>query len=106
DGGLTFLDSLATNVPNTGTYQIVVPGMTTTAGRIMVKAHNNIFLAVNSADFTVFPSKIVLDFPDLSPDVCQPNDLAVQFNYQTYLGFAEESTFSATGLPVGISATF
>lgn len=106
DGGLTFPDSLATNVPNTGTYQIVVPGMATTAGRLMVKAHNNIFFAVNSANFTVSPSKIVLDFPELSPDVCQPNDLAILFNYQTYLGFAEESTFSATGLPAGMSATF
>ncbi len=106
DGGVTFPVSLASDVPNTGTYQMVVPGTATNKGRLMVKAHNNIFFAVNSNNFTVTPSKIVLDFPELSPDVCQPNDLVVLFNYQTYLGFAEESTFSATGLPVGMSASF
>ncbi|MCG2460604.1 M12 family metallo-peptidase [Flavobacteriaceae bacterium F89] len=106
DGGVSFPDSLATNVPNTGSYQIVMPGTATTEGRIMVKAHNNVFFAVNSANFTISPTEIVLDFNELSPDVCQPNDLDITFNYETYLGFAEESTFSATGLPAGMSASF
>ncbi len=106
DGGITFPVSLASDVPNTGTYQMVVPGTATTQGRLMVKAHNNVFFAINKAAFTVSPSEIVLDFPELSPDVCQPNDLVILFNYETYLGFAEESTFSATGLPAGILATF
>ena len=106
DGGGTFPVSLASDVPNSGTYQMIIPGAATTGGRIMVKAHNNVFFAVNRANFTVSPSKIVLDFPELSHDVCQPNDLMVPFDYQTYLGFVEESTFSATGLPAGMSATF
>src|SRR5690606_33028158 len=96
----------ASDLPNSGTYQMIIPGAATTGGRIMVKAHNNVFFAVNRANFTVSPSKIVLDFPELSHDVCQPNDLMVPFDYQTYLGFVEESTFSAIGLPAGMSATF
>ncbi|SUP53560.1 Por secretion system C-terminal sorting domain [Weeksella virosa] len=54
DGGKTFDKEIAKNVPNTGSYTFNIPaGSDTTKARIMVKASDNIFLAVNSANFTI-----------------------------------------------------
>jgi len=106
DGGQTFPITIAENVLNDGIHDIVVPAFPTSTARIMVKASDNIFLAVNAADFTISPSEVVLNFADLSYEVCQPDDLVVNFTYEAYLGFAEESTFSALGVPAGLSVVF
>ena len=50
--------TIASNVPNTGTYDVILPNVTVnkTACRFMVKAVGNIFLAVNSKNFTITPA--------------------------------------------------
>ncbi len=106
DGGLTYPIVLNENVPNNGSHSVVVPGVSTSAARIMVKASDNIFFAINAADFTISESEIVLNFSELEYDVCKPDDLDILFAYETYLGFAEESSFSVTSLPPGLNATF
>lgn len=107
DGGLTYPTLIVENVVNDGSYDIVVPGgIETTTGRFMVKASGNIFFAINAADFSITESEVVLDFDDLSYDVCKPDDLVVDFDYKTYLGFSEESTLSVTSLPTGLTAVF
>ncbi|UWX56679.1 proprotein convertase P-domain-containing protein [Maribacter litopenaei] len=72
----------------------------------MVKASNNIFFSVNQADFTIAESEVVLNFDNLNYEVCKPDDLVVSFNYESYLGFTEESTLSVESLPIGVSAVF
>ena len=106
DGGLTFPIVLHENAPNNGSHSVVVPGVSTTEARIMVKASDNIFFAVNAADFNISESEIVLNFPELDYDVCRPDDLDILFTYETYLGFTEESTFNITSLPPGLNAIF
>jgi len=106
DGGMTFPIALAENTPNDGDHKIVLPGNPTTAARIMVKASDNIFFAVNAAEFTIEETEIVLNFTQLEFEVCQPNDLEVTFDYETYLGFNEEVTFSVPNPPLGLNITF
>ncbi|MCK0136401.1 reprolysin-like metallopeptidase [Arenibacter sp. S6351L] len=106
NGGASFPIKLADSVPNDGQQDILIPGFATPTGRIMVSAHDNIFLAVNASNFTITPSDIVLNFAQLQHEVCQGNDLIVPFNYQTYNGFSEEATFSATGMPPGLTVDF
>jgi subtilisin-like proprotein convertase family protein len=106
DGGLTYPTIVAQNVPNDGTHDVVIPARPTSSARFMVRAHNNIFFAVNSVDFTITASEIVLNFDGLEYEICKPDDLVVDFNYETYLGFSEESTFSIVSLPPGLNATF
>ena len=106
DGGLTFPIILANDVANDGEHAIVIPGNPTTEARIMIKASNNIFFAVNASDFTIAESDIVLNFADLKHEVCQPDTLIVPFNYETYLGFSEEVTFSIDTPPVGLDVSF
>ncbi|MGB5498960.1 MAG: reprolysin-like metallopeptidase [Maribacter sp.] len=106
DGGLTFPISLAENVPNDGDHKVVLPGNPTTMARIMVKARDNIFFAVNAVDFAIEATEIVLNFAELEYEVCQPNDLMTSFGYETYLGFNEEVTFSVPNPPLGLDITF
>ncbi|MDH6253076.1 hypothetical protein M2347_002803 [Chryseobacterium sp. H1D6B] len=55
DGGLTFPQTLVASTPNNGMYTFNVPsglGNTTTA-RLMIKAIDNVFLNVNTTNFTI-----------------------------------------------------
>jgi subtilisin-like proprotein convertase family protein len=53
DGGLTFPISLATNIPNNGSTNILVPNLSETNCRILIEPTNNIFYAVNSKVFAI-----------------------------------------------------
>jgi PKD repeat protein len=59
DTGKT-ITPIATSIPNTGTCNITVPTLTTTHARIIIKAENNIFFAVNAAYITI--SGLCADF--------------------------------------------
>jgi hypothetical protein len=50
--------TIASGVPNNGSYTVTLPNVTTnrTACRFMVKAVGNVFLAVNSKNFTITPN--------------------------------------------------
>lgn len=106
DGGLTYPITLADNAVNDGEHTVLIPGNPTTEGRIMVKASDNVFFAVNDADFTIQASEIVLNFAELDYEVCQPDVLVVPFVYEAYLGFAEEVTFSVDAPPAGLGVSF
>lgn len=106
DGGLTYPTIIAQGVPNNGSYDVVIPGQATTTGRIMVKASDNIFFAVNAVDFTIIESEVVLNFTQLQFDVCKPDNLVVDFTYETYNTFSEESTFSVVSPPTGLGIAF
>ncbi len=106
NGGLTFVDTLALNTPNDGSHKVVLPGKPTTSARVMVKASDNIFYAVNTLDFTIQASEIVLNFSELEYGVCQPDSLVVPFSYETFLGFNEEVTLSAVFPPPGLNIAF
>ncbi|WP_350292546.1 reprolysin-like metallopeptidase [uncultured Croceitalea sp.] len=106
DGGATFPLVIADNIPNSGTAQVQLPGDATTAARIMVKASDNIFLAVNTSNFTIQESQVVLNFQEIAFETCQPNDIIVPFTLETYAGFNEEVTFSAMNMPSGLVANF
>lgn len=55
DGGLTFPHTLVASTPNNGSYAFNVPGGlgTTSTARIMIKAIDNVFLNVNTTNFTI-----------------------------------------------------
>ena len=53
DNGLTYPTVLADNVPNTGTASVTLPNEDNGSARIMVKAVNNIYFAVNAERFNI-----------------------------------------------------
>ena len=63
DGGLTFPTVLVASTPNSGSYSYTVAGglgTVTNNARIMVKAVDNVFLNVNSQNFTINSSAVVI----------------------------------------------
>lgn len=108
NGGVTFPYTLASEVPNSGIYEVVVPEVPeTTSARIMVEAAGNIFYNVNSSNFEIAKVEYLLNFTDSSLSVCQPEDTAVfNFIYNTYDGYAQNTSFSVANLPTGTTATF
>lgn len=108
DGGLTFPYTAATNVANDGSHTFTVPavGGDSSQMRVMVEANNNLFFAVNSTNFSAQESEFTLTLDTPSVNVCSPDDAIYTFTYNTFLGFNSTTTFSATGLPNGASASF
>ncbi|WP_312766357.1 reprolysin-like metallopeptidase [Epilithonimonas sp.] len=53
DNGLTYPTVLAESVPNTGTANVTLPNEDNSNARIMVKAVNNIYFAVNATRFNI-----------------------------------------------------
>lgn len=53
DGGANFNTVLAASVPNNGSANVTIPSENIANARIMVKALNNIYFAVNSTNFPV-----------------------------------------------------
>ena len=107
DGGATFTDTLAVGLPNIGGAKVQLPGTASNIpeARLMIKPANNIFFAVNDANFAIQATSQVFNFDELAYQVCQPNDVTVNFTYEVFGGFAEETTLSAT-LPAGATAVF
>jgi subtilisin-like proprotein convertase family protein len=55
DGGLTFPTFLAQNVPNTGSVDVLLPSISTSTARVMVRAVGNIFFDVSDVNFPIQP---------------------------------------------------
>ena len=53
DGGLTFPITLATNVTNDGSHDIVVPNNPTATARVRVKCSTSIFFDISDVNFTI-----------------------------------------------------
>ncbi len=53
DNGATFPFTLATSVPNTGSYLVTLPDTATTQARIKIKGDNNIFFDINNSSFQI-----------------------------------------------------
>ncbi len=106
DGGATFPTLLASNVPNTGSAQIQMPASSTTQGRFMLKASDNVFLAVNEAVITIRELNFVLEGEGLTTASCQPADATYNFTYHRFGSFTEVVTLGIEDLPAGVSASF
>jgi subtilisin-like proprotein convertase family protein len=106
NNGASFI-TLASGVPNTGSATITVPNVPTTSNaKVLVEAADNIFYAVSDAfeisdeaDFTIIP---VIE----NQEVCFEGSVSFDFDLITSNGFAENTTFTASGIPSGATTTF
>ena len=59
DGGLTFDQTVALAVPNTGSANVVVPNVDTTTARLRIMGTNNIFFDISDANFTIQSATLI-----------------------------------------------
>ncbi|MFC4815703.1 reprolysin-like metallopeptidase [Flavobacterium sp. GCM10023249] len=119
DGGFTYPILLASRVPNDGSEVVTIPvsvdsGRANSLGRIMVKANNNIFFDISNANITttVGGNTFAASFNGVAGEQnkskCQnaSTNLTYTFRYDAMGSFNATTTFSATGLPAGVTASF
>jgi gliding motility-associated-like protein len=108
NGGLTFPDTLATNVPNDGSQTVIVPNIGTTDALIIVQCANGVFYDVSNNEFTIVAvtNDYTLNATNLSASIC-PGDVATYALQVGVLGtFSNTVQLSAVGLPPALNASF
>ena len=106
DGGNTYPIVLASNVPNDGSQEIIVPNVTTRRARIKIESIGNVFYNVNLVNLEIQSSEFIMNFDSNNLNICAPNNVSYSFNYNTFSNFNEETAFSASGFPEGATVTF
>lgn len=95
------------NVTNDGSHNISLPPESVSpAVRIMVKAVDNVFFAINSSNLIIQESEFALNFDKIEHTICQPNNLVFNFTYNTFSTFNEIVTFTAIDVPSGLTVSF
>ncbi|MCU0345360.1 MAG: M12 family metallo-peptidase [Saprospiraceae bacterium] len=109
DGGNTYPYTLLTTTNNDGTESVLVPNISTTQARVMVKAQNNIYFDISNQNFTiqmaVNPNFVLTATADTA-SACQSGQASFTYNMLQLAGFSQAVTFTASGLPAGATATF
>ncbi|MEM7478687.1 MAG: cadherin domain-containing protein, partial [Planctomycetota bacterium] len=68
DGGLSFPFLVAENVANDGQHEIIVPNVSTTQARFMVRGSDNFFFDITDANASITAAPIGFDLGPTSPD--------------------------------------
>lgn len=109
DGGVKFKTTIASNIPNNGSYVYAVPpGLSDTSNaRILVEAADNIFYDVSDFNFSISSnSDFFIAEETLSPIACKATSAIYTFDYIAANGFSETTTFSLSGNPGTSSVSF
>lgn len=112
DGGFNYPIQLASKVPNNGSSLVTIPNNVGSSNRIMVKGYKHIFFDISNADFAITPavSSFAIAYNGVAEQqnkqTCQGGSVVYTIPYTAYAGFSGTTTFSATGLPAGVTATF
>jgi hypothetical protein len=110
DGGNTFPIVLATSTANDGTEDILVPGNTTTTGRIKVEAIGNIYFDINNANITITPplNGFTFNAPAAVTATCPASNVMTSGNLTAnYSGtFTGDVSLTGTVSPTGPTVSF
>ncbi|MBK9016835.1 MAG: hypothetical protein IPM82_23770 [Saprospiraceae bacterium] len=88
---------------------MLVPNISTTQARVMVKAVGNIFFDISNQNFKIeiatVPSFTLQTTPSTA-SACQSGTASYAFNMLQLAGFNTPVTFTASGVPAGATAVF
>ncbi len=104
DGGLSYPHLIVANVPNTGSAQITVPNLATNAGRIMVKASDNIFFNVSGFNFRIVTS-FSMEIGDEEISLCNETSRDVTINIFDIAAFNGPLNLTIGAQPLQIQTT-
>ena len=108
DGGYTYPITLASNVTNDGSHNIVVPNNPNTTSRVKVVCADNIFFDISNTDFTIEltgPDFAIMATPTTLA-VCPGDNAVYDIMLDAFGGFNSSVVFATSGLPTGVNANF
>lgn len=98
DSGYNYTYTLATNLPNTGQATIQLPNINTIAGRIKVKAHDNVFFDISDYNFTIEGGTGISDVNLKNSFKIAPNPATNQVSITTsYVGKVHVALYNLLG---------
>ncbi|MDA9952603.1 M12 family metallo-peptidase [Chitinophagales bacterium] len=105
DGGLTFPDTLASNVPNDGSQVVSVPNIGTSDALIIVQCANGTFFDVSNNTFTINPiiDDFTLNLSNPNQTICAGENVSFDINIGFVGTFNDNVSLSLTGSTVGTS---
>ena len=108
DGGLTYPITLATNVPNTGEADIIVPNLSTTTARVMVMCANGTFFDISDNNFEIvqLTDDFVLSVTPQIVTICKPDSAIYVIHIDSLDGFNDPVDLMINNIPNGATATF
>lgn len=110
NGGQDFDYLLAEDVPNTGSFGVTMPQVSTTSGRILVEAADNVFFNVSAGNLRVHPPQapgFTLAARPYRQIRCIPEKAEWILDLGSLLGFDEPVLLDIeSGLPAGATYTF
>lgn len=98
DGGLTYPVIGASNVANSGSFEITVPDIDSDQVRVMVKCSDNIFFDISNQDI-IIESAFSITPTITEQTVCQGEMVNVDFSFTSFEGFDESIQLSLMGIP-------
>lgn len=109
DGGYNYPITLAENVPNNGSFFVVVPNIISNSARVRVEAADNIFFDISNTNFEIIPaseSGYALNVFPYDQQVCIPDPAFVHLDMFSLLGYDSLVSFTINGLPEGAVPVF
>lgn len=108
NGGVSFNDTVASNVPNTGSFIISVPNVPTSSARIMVQCANGTFFHVSSNNFTITETLNDFTFSSGNSSFSACINEAAEYNLEVGLNgtFGNNVALGVSGLPAGVDFSF
>ncbi len=108
DGGLTYPITLASQVPNDGQQDVIVPYHPTTTARVMVKAYKSIFFDISNQNFTITGTENDYFLSEQRQEIssCQPQTIYYDLTIAASGTFSGMISLTASGLPSGVTASF
>ncbi|MEY3367870.1 MAG: hypothetical protein RI973_1025 [Bacteroidota bacterium] len=109
DGGQTYPYLLLSQTANDGTETVMVPIVTSSQARVMVRSVNNVFYDISNQNFTIeqppVPTFLLAANP-LLQTACGDDTASATLTLQPLAGFNENITLTASGAPAGASVEF
>ena len=106
DAGLTYPYTLASDVENDGSHEVVMPDFVTKDARVRVQPNNdNIFYAINNQSFTL-TRKDILSTEQYDYTVCSAQSTKASLTYETSSEYTDTKVLSASNLPAALSVGF
>ncbi len=100
---------LAERIPNNGKASVIMPAISSTRARIVIKASDNIFFTLSNSNSRILESTepgFFMNVDKVKKETCLPESVTYSFSTIGFSGLTDSISFNVEGLPSNIIANF